>query len=112
MKNKKGNALGWTIFVLIVLGIIGYIFLNNVQVTQKIINTGKFDECNNRELSTTIFVDADQSVSGFLWWECMDVCRNQNYKHDNLASCNLNKELICECRVTAYDQYIYPLFSR
>jgi hypothetical protein len=109
---KDNNSLGWTIFILVIIGIGGYVLLNNIQVTQKVVNTGQFDECNGRGPSITILVDRDQSVSGFLWWECMDVCRNQNYKHDNLAYCNHNKELVCECRVTAYDQYIIPLFSR
>jgi hypothetical protein len=109
---RKNNSLGWTIFILVIIGIGGYIVLNNIYVTQKIVNTGQFDECDSREHSITIFVDNDQSVSGFLWWECMDVCKNQNYKHDNLAFCNQYKELVCECRVTAYDHYIFPLFSR
>lgn len=105
---KDNNSLGWIIFISILFLIIGYLFSNNIQVTTEIKDlSGAIWECKNNKV---VERNSNPYVSLPVGASCMNECLNHNFKHDNIPFCENNLPK-CNCRITAYDKYIYPLFS-
>ena len=116
--NNKANISSPSI-ILIIFGILvlGWLILNNVYINYEVISLDSKDyTCNNNhielkpnEVSQYMEIRPNAQI------KCLQECRSGNkylssFKGEEVISCDINNNPICECKSSFYSYYILPLF--